>query len=110
MAFRTGLYNIAFQTPLGSGAGVVYLDDGKVRGGDSFIAYHGTYSENGKEMEALVSTRRHTAGKPSIFGIEGAAVTLKGNISDAGEHITVEGSSPQAPNVTFQAVLSWLTN
>jgi hypothetical protein len=44
---QNGLYWVEFRTPLGSGAGVVVLQDGNLRGGDSSMYYFGTYTETG---------------------------------------------------------------
>lgn len=43
----SGLYKIAFETPSGTEYGVAYLQDGKLRGGDSGMAYVGSYSMDG---------------------------------------------------------------
>lgn len=40
---NNGLYRVTFRTPLGEGAGVAVLLDGKIRGGDSAFAYSGRY-------------------------------------------------------------------
>jgi hypothetical protein len=40
---QTGLYKVNFKTPLGLGAGVVVLENGMIRGGDSSMFYRGTY-------------------------------------------------------------------
>ncbi len=59
---KDGLYNIEFATHLGSGAGVVVLRDGKIRGGDSSMYYVGDYSLDGDAVRASVSvSRRHNS-------------------------------------------------
>lgn len=50
-----GLYKIAFETPSGTEYGVAYLQDGKLRGGDSGMAYVGSYSMDGDLMSAELS-------------------------------------------------------
>ena len=52
MSFENGLYAIRFQTPLGAGAGVAYLENGKLRGGDSMMAYVGSFNETGGVLTA----------------------------------------------------------
>ena len=54
MSFENGLYAIRFQTPLGAGAGVAYLENGKLRGGDSMMAYVGSFNETGGVLTADV--------------------------------------------------------
>jgi hypothetical protein len=44
---RNGSYSAWFRTPQGEGTGVVVLNDGKMIGGDTVIAYTGSYVEEG---------------------------------------------------------------
>jgi hypothetical protein len=40
---RNGSYSAWFRTPQGEGTGIVALSDGKLTGGDTVLAYTGTY-------------------------------------------------------------------
>ena len=105
---REGLYKVHFRTPVGEGAGVVVLHQGRVVGGDSGMYYVGTYSESGEQFTAEVRIDRHTqwgAGS-SVFGVNRATIHLSGKSSgDAGQ---VTGRADEAPGVSFQASFSRL--
>ena len=105
---RNGLYKVEFRTPLGFGAGVVTLHDGTVGGGDSGMYYAGTYQIKDSQFSASVAVRRHTAGVPSTLGTDNATLNLSGNIS--GDRAQLAGTTPNMPNLTFQAVLSRLAD
>ncbi|MBX3476688.1 MAG: hypothetical protein KF910_03720 [Brevundimonas sp.] len=107
---QNGLYGVHFITPLGVGAGVVVLRDGKVQGGDAGIYYDGTYSIEGDKFSANLRTDRHTPipGVVSVFGVDKVDIILKGQF--VGTVATVEGTSPQAPGLTFQATLKKLAD
>jgi len=100
-----GFYVVRFSTPRGSGAGVLMLTDGQLRGGDSAIVYTGTYSQNGDKFTAEVSTNRHTAGLPSVFGVDAITISLVGTSSGAGASCT-----GTAAGVTFKAEISRVGN
>ena len=67
---REGLYRVQFHTQLGTGAGVVFLQAGKLRGGDSRNFYVRTYAQSGNHVTAEVTTDKHTEipGLASVFG------------------------------------------
>jgi hypothetical protein len=55
-----GFYAVEFTTQLGVGNGVVYLDDGRIHGGDSGLGYVGNYSVNDERwFTADIVTFRH---------------------------------------------------
>lgn len=105
MSLQPGLYKVSFKTQLGEGVGVVYLEGGKLRGGDAVYAWIGSYEEPGGGFEAQVSIVQHTPGEAaaSVFGVENAEVQLKG--SPQGPDFQVEGSSAAAPDMHFEARL-----
>jgi hypothetical protein len=99
---RSGSYSVWFRTLLGEGTGIVELADGKVTGGDTVFGYTGTYLETDDEFLAYVSTRRHTQGHASVFGIDEFDLTLNGKST-----ITTAsciGRSRQLPDLAFEAV------
>ena len=100
-----GFYVVRFSTPKGSGAGVLMLTDGQLRGGDSSIAYTGTYSQDGDKFTADVSTNRHTAGLPSVFGIDAIKISLTGTSSSTGASCT-----GTAAGVTLKAEIGRIGN
>jgi hypothetical protein len=103
---RDGLYKVQFQTQIGSGAGVVHLLGGRMWGGDAGLFYTGTYRQSGDEFSGEVTTGRHTQtpGFASVFGRDNVHVKVRGRPN--GDTVTLSGTSPEAPGVTFQAILT----
>jgi hypothetical protein len=95
-----GFYVAQFRTPKGTGAGVLTLANGQLRGGDSAIMYTGTYSQDADKFTAQVSTKRHTQGQPSVFGVDAVTIALTGKSSAGAASCT-----GTAAGVTFQADL-----
>lgn len=101
---RDGLYKVEFRTPRGAGAGVVHLVGGKLWGGDSGIYYLGTYSLDGGNFTAEVKTGRHSQNLASVFGVDAVRIHLQGQ--SAGDSAVLQGTSPDAPGISFQAELA----
>jgi hypothetical protein len=102
---REGLYKVEFHTVHGTGNGVIYAISGKLRGGNSGFAFIGSYSGEGDDILARVSTRRHNddpAVKP-LFGTDMITLTLRGK--ENGDMVDFEGIALQLPGVRFKAVL-----
>ena len=110
MPLAPGLYKIEFSTQLGTGYGLVVMEGGKVRGGDAAFAYVGRYHEEGERFFVEVATSRHTPTPAitSLFGTDDAKVHLQGDSS--GSVINLEGRAAEAPDVTFKAILSHLSD
>jgi hypothetical protein len=106
---ENGLYRVGFQTPIGAGAGVLFLQDGQLWGGDSTLFYVGQYTVKGDTIEAEVSTNRHTEypGLSSVFGIDQVHISLRGTIKSGLVHVT--GSAIEAPGITFTAEITRLS-
>jgi hypothetical protein len=103
---RDGLYKVQFDTQRGTGSGVVFLQGGKLRGGDSRIYYVGTYDENGGQFSARVTTDQHTdvPGMSSVFGVDRSNINLRGiGTVDSAE---MKGTAAEAPGISFRAVLT----
>jgi T3SS negative regulator,GrlR len=105
MANRDGFYAVQFQTPMGMGTGIVFLQGGILRGGDSMIYYTGDYQLNGDSFSGEVVTNAHARppGMASVFGRDNVHITLKGNFS--GDDATLTGTAKEAPGVQFSARL-----
>src|SRR5580700_7465704 len=107
---KEGLYQINFKTPGGGpGAGVIVLENGTIRGGDSMLFYRGTFSESGDKFTAHVVTGKHTTipGMNSVFGRDIVTITLSGTTS-ADSKAIIKGSAKEVPNVSFDATLSFI--
>ena len=100
---RNGSYSAWFRTPQGEGTGIVVLNDGKMIGGDTVIAYTGSYVEEGDKFTASITTERHTQGQPSVFGVDEIDLTLTGKSTPTTASCT--GTAKQAPGLTFEATL-----
>lgn len=107
---KEGLYKATYETPIGAGSAVVYIADGKIRGGDSALYYVGTYKSAGEHMTATLRTDRHSSvpGMTSVFGVDRATVALSGSVH--GDTITCRGEAREAPGVTFKATLKLLSD
>jgi hypothetical protein len=95
-----GFYVVQFKTSRGAGAGVLTLANGQLRGGDSAIMYTGSYSQEGDKFTAQISTKRHTQGLPSVFGVDAVSIILTGKSSDG-----AASCSGTAAGIAFQADL-----
>lgn len=88
-----GIYHVDFASPLGSGSGTVYLENGTMRGGDAVVAYHGTYAVTGDTVRADVSLIKHGAG----FSVLGDATSLTLHGKATGGEIKGAGTVPGTP-------------
>jgi hypothetical protein len=100
---RDGRYAAWFRTPRGEGTCNVQLASGRISGGDSFFAYSGSYQSDGDRFTAVLTTQRHTAGPPTVFGLDEVEIRLEGKIR--GMTAACTGAAEQAPGVTFEATL-----
>jgi hypothetical protein len=103
---QAGLYKLQFHTVHGTGSGVIYVIDGKLRGGNSAFAFVGSYSGQGDSIQVRIATERHNDDpqfKP-LFGTDRITLTLRGK--DEGHMVDFEGTALQLPGVAFRATLS----
>ena len=105
---REGLYKVNYHTVHGTGCGVLYVMDGKLRGGNSAFAFVGSYRGEGDSIKAKISTERHNddpAFQP-LFGTDRITLTLSGREDD---HMAeFEGNALQRPGVAFRAQMVWI--
>jgi hypothetical protein len=100
---KDGKYAAWFRTSRGEGTGIVHLTSGKISGGDSIFTYGGSYEIDEDRFTATLTTRRHSAGPPTVFGIDEIEVTLTGTFN--GGMASCSGTAEQAPGVVFEATL-----
>jgi hypothetical protein len=100
---KDGTYAAWFKTPLGDGTGVAHFRGGAVTGGDSILSYSGSYETDADRFTAVIRTKRHTPGHPSVFGLDDLTVRLEGKCGAA--HATCTGRADEAPDVPFEATL-----
>ena len=101
-----GLYKVEMRTVHGSRRGVLYCYDGKMLGGNSAFAFIGTYQESGGEVSVEISTMRHNddPNYQPLFKADKITLALKGR--PQGEQYLFEGGSAQFPGVTFNSVMT----
>lgn len=101
---KDGTYAAWYKTPLDQGTGIVHLADGQIWGCDSLMTYHGSCQVDGDRFTALVSTRRHTDGRATIFGVDDE-LTLQIEGSCFGRIVTYKATAEQAPGVVLEGTL-----
>jgi len=100
---QNGEYAAWFKTPRGEGTGILLLTNGKITGGDSVLTYSGSYQVDEDRFTAVVSTKRHAAGQPTLFGIDEVQIEVVGK--STGTTASCTGAAKQAPDLPFQATL-----
>jgi hypothetical protein len=100
---RDGRYAAWFRTSRGEGTCIVQLADGRISGGDSFFTYAGSYEADDDRFTAVLATKRHAEGPPTVFGLDEVEIKLEGKIK--GTTAACTGTAEQAPGVKFEATL-----
>jgi hypothetical protein len=110
LALREGLDKVDFHTVHGTGCGVVYATEGKLRGGNSAFAFMGSYTGEGESIKVKISTDRYNADPTfrPLFGTDRITLTLSGR--EDGGMVEFEGSALQLPGIAFRAVLTWIAD
>jgi hypothetical protein len=101
---KDGTYAAWFKTPLDQGTGIVHLADGEIWGRDSLMTYHGVCTIDGERFTATVSTKRHTDGRATIFGVDDE-LTLEIKGICAGKIATYTATTAKVPGVVLQGTL-----
>lgn len=102
-----GLYKVEMHTVHGSRRGVLYVYDGKMRGGNSAFAFIGSYQESpdGKISVEVSSVRHHDdPNYPALFKTDKINLALKGR--RRGEQYHFEGGATDLPGIAFNSVLT----
>lgn len=104
-----GLFKVLFETPMGSGAGVVTLQGGRITGGDSAMFYEGSYTQEEDRFVANVTTGRHTSSPSfeNVFGRDRVQVDISGTVK--GDAFSGRGQSPDAPGIPLTVSLTKLS-
>ena len=101
---KEGKYAAWFRTAQAQGTGIVNLAEGRISGSDSFFTYDGSYQfDDDRRFTAVLTTRRHAEGPPTVFGLDEVEVELSGVYT--GAMATCSGTARQAPGVNFEATL-----
>lgn len=101
---KDGTYAAWFKTPQGQGTGIVHVADGKIWGRDGVMTYDGSCEVDGDRFTAMVSTKRHTEGLPTVFG-DDHELKLKLTGTCAGRIATYIGTAEQFPGALLEGTL-----
>ncbi|MBR0706541.1 MULTISPECIES: hypothetical protein [Bradyrhizobium] len=101
---KDGTYAAWYKTPIDQGTGIVHVADGQIWGRDSLMTYHGSCKVDGDRFTATVSTKRHTDGRATVFGIEDE-LTLDIEGSCPGKIATYTATAQQVPGMVLHGTL-----
>jgi hypothetical protein len=101
---KDGTYAAWFKTPVSQGTGIVHVADGKVWGRDNVMTYDGSCEVDGDRFTAVVKTKRHTDGLPTVFG-DDSELELELDGTCSGRIATYIGSAKQFPGLLLEGTL-----
>ncbi|WP_439369701.1 hypothetical protein [Bradyrhizobium sp. DASA03120] len=101
---KDGTYAAWYKTPIDQGTGIVHVADGQIWGRDSLMTYHGSCKVDGDRFTATLSTKRHTDGRATVFGIEDE-LTLDIEGSCPGKIATYTATAQQVPGMVLHGTL-----
>ena len=101
---KDGTYAAWFKTPAGHGTGIVHVADGRIWGRDGVMTYEGSCVVDGDRFTAIVITRKHTGGLPTVFG-DDQELELKLEGRCAGKIATYVGTADQFPGMLLEGTL-----
>jgi len=101
---KDGTYAAWYKTPFDQGTGIVHVADGRIWGRDSLMTYHGSLEVDGDRFTASVSTKRHTEGRDTVFGVcDELTLDIEG--SCPGKIATYTATAAQARGIVLQGTL-----
>jgi hypothetical protein len=101
---KDGTYAAWFKTPAGHGTGIVHVAHGRIWGRDGVMTYEGACEVDGDRFTAIVITKKHTDGRPTVFG-DDQELELKLEGRCAGKIATYIGTAEQFPGVLLEGTL-----
>jgi hypothetical protein len=105
-----GIWSAEFFSSLGgSGTGVVVIDCGQLRGGDSNYFYRGTYNLVGSQLQAQLAVMHYAGPLNNIFGPVGRVnLSIEGGASP--QWIMCQGYVTENPSMRISIKLRRLSN
>ena len=104
---REGLYKCEMHTVHGSRRGVVYVYDGKMRGGNSAFAFIGTYRDGeGGEVLVDIATMRHNDDPNYEPLLKSDKTTLALHGRRHGDNYIFQGGITQLPGIAFHSLMT----
>ena len=101
---KDGTYAAWFKTPVSQGTGIVHVADGRIWGRDNVMTYDGSCEVDGERFTAVVTTKRHTEGLPTVFG-DDSELELKLDGTCLGKTATYIGTAKEFPGVLLEGTL-----
>jgi hypothetical protein len=103
LALREGLYKCQYTIAGLVGRSIMYVQGGRMLGGNTAFAHIGTYETHDGVTHTIIETRRHNPDPnyPSMLGQDIGSIDVKGRIIDGRYHF--EGTSPQMPGEIFRS-------
>jgi hypothetical protein len=101
---KDGSYAAWFKTSVSQGTGIVHVADGKIWGRDNVMTYDGACAVDGDRFSAVVRTKRHTEGLPTVFG-DDSELELELNGTCIGKIATYVGAAKQFPGMLLEGTL-----
>ena len=101
---KDGTYAAWFKTPVSQGTGIVHVADGKIWGRDNVMTYDGACKVDGDRFTAVVKTKKHTEGLPTVFG-DDSELELQLNGTCVGKIATYTGTAKQFPGLRLEGTL-----
>ncbi|REG61547.1 type III secretion system (T3SS) negative regulator GrlR [Paraburkholderia sp. BL6669N2] len=100
-----GFYAVEFSAVVQGAGGIVVLEDGNIRGGDSEYLYSGTYSGQDGRLSAQITVKAHSPKAVSVFNTIGGKfkLDLVGNVVGDGFQASGNAPVPGAPGITIRA-------
>lgn len=89
-----GLYKATYSVPGDRNEGIVFMDNGKIYGGDRTYAFYGTYTLAGSTLSAKLTRTQHSHGGYPMGG-GGNELTITGTVE--GENMRGQGSISGVP-------------
>lgn len=102
-----GLWTAVFSSGAIAGAGVIYLTDGQVVGGDNQYFYRGPYTFDSRTglLSARLQVKAFIKGAIAVFGAPIPSFTLDLSGTVVGDKATATGSVLEMPSVKIQIQL-----
>lgn len=101
---KDGTYAAWFKTPVSQGTGIVHVVDGRIWGRDGVMTYDGSCELAGDRFTAVVKTKRHTEGQPTVFG-DDSELDLELDGTCVGTIATYIGTAKQFPGMLLEGTL-----
>jgi hypothetical protein len=105
---QDGLYSVVFQTPQGTGGGVLVKEGARLMGGDGGYAWRGWVVVDGTDMSGSLEVFRHNSKWSDTVFASLDAYTLNYSGVVKKDLVRLTATSLQVPDVMLRADLRFL--